>query len=119
MDMASVRKVIGFSVPPSMEREVEAMAKQEQRTKSELFREMFRVYKRFRKQRERQEDDWVETLIAEAKAEQAANPMSVEELLKESEDLARYGAAQAKKLGITPKDVNRIIYESRKRWGQA
>jgi hypothetical protein len=38
-------------------------------------------------------------LIAEAKAEQVANPISAEDMLKESNRLARYGAAQARKLG--------------------
>jgi len=57
---------------------------------------------------------WVENLIAEAKAEQAANPMSVEEMLKEDERLSRYGARQAKKLGIKPKDIDRLIHEYRR-----
>jgi hypothetical protein len=52
-------------------------------------------------------------LIEEAKAEQAKNPMSVEEMLAEDERLARYGAAQTKKLGLKPKGVNRIIHEHR------
>ena len=39
--------------------------------------------------------------------------MSVEDMLKESERLARYGAQQARKFGIKPKDVNRLIHEYR------
>ena len=119
MDMASLRKVIGFSVPPAIEREVEQIAKQEQRTKSELFREMFRVYKRFRQQRERQEANWVETLIAEAQEEQTTNPLSPAELIAELKEFAEDMSQRAKERGITGKDVNRIIHESRKRWGQA
>jgi len=42
----------------------------------------------------------VMNLIAQAKAEQAANPMSAEDMVKESGRLARYGAAQAKKPGV-------------------
>jgi hypothetical protein len=110
-----VTKVIGFSVLPAQAREVERIARAERRTKSELFREMLRVYKRYRQQREEEEKDWVMKLIQEAKDEQTKNPLNVEDLLKESEQLARYGAAQAKKLGIKPKDIDRIIYESRKR----
>jgi hypothetical protein len=34
-------------------------------------------------------------------------------MLAEDERLARYGAAQAKKLGLKPKDVNRVIHEHR------
>jgi metal-responsive CopG/Arc/MetJ family transcriptional regulator len=104
---------MGFSVPPTVVREVETLAKEERRTKSELFREMVRVYRRFREQRDRDDDRSILNLIQEAKAEQAKNPMSVEEMLAEDERLARYGAAQARKLGIKPKDVNRIIHEHR------
>ena len=117
--MGRTTKMVGFSVPPALEREVEQIAKAERRTKSELFREMLRVYKRFRKQRDEDEETWVMNLIREAQEEQAKNPMPVEEMLKEDEELARYGTAQAKKLGIKPKDINRIIYESRKRRGTA
>ncbi len=117
--MARTTQIVGFSVPPTLAQEMEQIAKAEKRTKSELFREMLRVYKRYRTQREREEDGWVMKVIREAQEEQVKNPMTVEEMLKEDEELARYGAAQAKKLGIKPKDVNRIIYESRKRWGTA
>ena len=112
--MRRTTQIMGFSVPPAVAREVETLARVERRTKSELFREMVRVYRRYRQQRDRDEDRWIMNLIAEAKAEQAQNPMSVEEMLKESDRLARYGAQQAKKLGIKPKDVNRIIHDYRK-----
>jgi len=117
--MGRITKVVAFSIPPAIGREMEQVAKQERRTKSELFREMFRVYKRFRKQREQEEDDWVMKLIHEAQEEQKTKPLSPDELVAEFKELGRYGAQQAKKLGIKPKDINRIIYESRKRWGTA
>ena len=44
--MARTTETIGFSVPPSVARQFERLAKTEQRTKSELFREMVRVYER-------------------------------------------------------------------------
>ena len=50
--MGRITKVIGFSVPPALAEEVEQVAKAERRTKSELFREMFRVYQVYRRQRE-------------------------------------------------------------------
>ena len=56
---------------------------------------------------------WVENLIAEAKAEKPANSMSIEEMLKENERLTRYGERQAKKLGIKPRDIDRLIHEYR------
>jgi hypothetical protein len=109
------RKIVGFSMSPAIADQVTELAKQERRTKSELFREMLRVYQRYLKQRRNDEERWIEDLIQEVKEEEARQPMSQEELLKESEELARYGAAQTKKLGLEHKDVNQIIYESRKR----
>lgn len=114
MGMSRTTKILGFSVPPTVVREVEILAKEERRTKSELFREMVRVYRRYRQQRDRDDDRWIMNLIADAKAEQAANSMSAEDMLKESDRLARYGATQAKKLGIKAKDVNRVIHDYRK-----
>ena len=89
MDMSRTTKIMGFSVPPTVVREVETLAKEEHRTKSELFREMVRVYRRYRQQRDRDEDRLIMGLIEEAKAEQAKNPMSEEEILAEDERLAR------------------------------
>ncbi len=116
--MNRTTKVIGFSVPPAIARQVERMAKKERRTKSELFREMVRVYedhtrKKVAQERVEFDDAWVERVIAEAKAEEAAHPMTEDEIRAEELKLARYGAAQAKKLGIKPKDVNRLIHEYR------
>jgi metal-responsive CopG/Arc/MetJ family transcriptional regulator len=112
--MARNTKILGFSVPPTVVKEVETLARQECRTKSELFREMVRVYVRYRNQREHDEEQWIARLIEETKAEQARNPMSVEAMLAESERLARDGAERAKKLGIKPKDINRLVHEYRK-----
>ena len=113
--MSRTTKIMGFSVPPTVVREVEALAKRERRTKSELFREMVRVYRRYRDQRERDEDRWILGIIEGAKAEQEKNPSSTEDTLKESDRLSRYGARQAKKLGIKPKDIDRIVHEHRAR----
>jgi hypothetical protein len=113
--MGRVTKVIGFSIPPALAEEVEQVAKAERRTKSELFREMFRVYQLYRKQREQEEERWVMDLIREAQEEQEKNPMGPEELAQELKELAREVSLQAKKRGIRQKDVNRIIDESRKR----
>jgi len=100
--MSRTTQILAFSVPPTVAKEIATLAKRERRTKSELFREMVRVYERYRAQRELDEKRWVENLIAEAKAEQAANPMSIAEMLKENDRLTRYGERQRKKLGIKP-----------------
>ena len=47
--MARTAVTIGFSVPPEMAEQIESMARREGRNKSELFRDMVRVY---REQRE-------------------------------------------------------------------
>lgn len=55
MYMARMSKMVGFTVPPEMAEELESIAREEQRTKSELFREMFRVYRNHRRQRQQNE----------------------------------------------------------------
>ncbi len=80
--MGRITKVIGFSVPTALAEEVEQVAKAERRTKSELFREMFRVYQVYRKQRAQEEERWAMDLIREAQEEQEKNPMSPRDLLK-------------------------------------
>src|SRR5689334_4518784 len=109
--MSRITETLGFSVPPSVVKQVATMAKQEGRTKSELVREMVRVYRRYRAQRDRDDERWISNLIEEANAEQTASPMSIEQMLQESQRLARYGQKQAKRLGIKAKDVSRIIHE--------
>ena len=44
--MARTAVTIGFSVPPELAADIERMAQSEGRSKSELFREMVRVYRR-------------------------------------------------------------------------
>jgi hypothetical protein len=115
--MSRTSKILGFSVPPTVVKEVEILAKEERRTKSELFREMVRVYKRFRVERDRDEMRWVANIVQQAKAEQAEKPLTVAELLRESERLSRSGSQRAKKLGIKtdPKSITHIIHERRKK----
>ena len=117
MATASTMKHVGFTVPPPMEEELEQMAKEEHRTKSELFREMVRVYRSYRKKRPEPEidEEWVMQVIREAQEEEKRNPMTDEEAMAISEELMRYGAQQAKKMGITLEDVDRIIHEERAR----
>lgn len=55
MHMARMSKMVGFTVPVAMAEELEMIAREEQRTKSELFREMFRVYRTHRQRRQDEE----------------------------------------------------------------
>jgi hypothetical protein len=121
MSTAPTMKHVGFTVPPPMEEELEQMAKEEHRTKSELFREMVRVYRSYRKKHPEPEidEEWVMQVLREAQEEEKRNPMTDEEFLREFRELAQYGAGQAKKMGIDVDDdevVNRIVHEERARW---
>src|SRR5437764_12497394 len=94
-------KHVGFTVPPPMEKELEQMAKEEHRTKSETFREMVRFYRTYRKRFERIEDErferMIDEIIAEAIQAQEAgrSRMTDEETEKMDQELLNYGAAQA------------------------
>lgn len=113
MEMGRTTKVVGFSVPPVLAAELERIAQEEHRTKSELFREMIRVYQKYRQQRDRDTGDWVAALIQEAQEEQALHPMSMEDMLREEAELAAYGEAQTKKLGLKYRDIDRLIHDFR------
>ena len=115
MTTAPTMKHVGFTVPPPMEEELEQMAKEEHRTKSELFREMVRVYRSYRKRHPEPEidDEWVMQVLREAQEEEKRNPMTRAEFLRLEDELMRYGANQAKKMGIKLEDVDRIIREER------
>jgi benzoyl-CoA reductase/2-hydroxyglutaryl-CoA dehydratase subunit BcrC/BadD/HgdB len=117
MATAPTMKHVGFTVPPPMEEELEQMAKEEHRTKSELFREMVRVYRSYRKKHPEPgpgiDDEWVMQVIWEAQEEQERNPMTPDELVAKFKELAREGGERAKQLGITEEDIDTIIREER------
>jgi hypothetical protein len=94
------------------------VAQEERRTKSELFREMFRFYTTYRHQLHKAEEERFQRMIDEAIAEgqrEKENPtMTQEEIDKLEQELLRYGEQQAKRQGIAEKDVDRIVYARRK-----
>jgi hypothetical protein len=123
MSTAHTMKNVGFTVPPAMAEEIDRMAHEEHRTKSEFFRRMFTLYRTYREQLEQAEEEQFERMIDEAIAEglrEKEHPtMTTEEILRESKSLAEYGARQAQKLGIDVDDdevINRIVHEERARW---
>jgi metal-responsive CopG/Arc/MetJ family transcriptional regulator len=124
MSTARTMKHVGFTVPPSMAEEIDRMAHEEHRTKSELFREMMRVYRMYHKQLEKAEEEqfqrMVDGVIAEAlKAqEEGRSLMTDEEAEKMEQELMRYGAEQGRKTGINVEDdeeINRMIRNVRAR----
>jgi hypothetical protein len=108
-------KHVGFTLPSPMEKEFDRIATEEHRTKSELFREMFRVYRSYRKRQPEPEidDEWVMQVIAEAQEEQRRNPMTPDKLVAEFKELAREGGERARQLGIKEEDIDRLIHEHR------
>ena len=68
--MARTTKVVGFTVPFSMAEEFDRLAQEEQRTKSELFREMFRVYRSYRHEVAQADKKRVKHLAKEAVREE-------------------------------------------------
>jgi hypothetical protein len=119
MTMSRISKNLGFTVPPALADEFEQVAREEQSTKSELFRRIFRFYQASRKSRAAQADDfdaWVERAIFEAVEEKAAAPLRREDLRARDEQLLRYGAERAAAAGIDGDDeeaINRVIYADR------
>lgn len=111
--MARMSKMVGFTVPPAMADELERMADEEQRTKSELFREMFRLYRNYRQQRRQQEEASLDRLIVQALEEARVSPRTEAEVVASMRETARYGTERAKALGLTELDVDRIVYEER------
>ncbi len=111
-NMASrTTKIIGFSVPAEIARGVEELARKERKTKSELFRQMVSIYRRYARLSEALELAAIETLIREANR---GSKRSAEAEVKEFRRLQRYGQQAAKKLGIkTDADVNRLVEEFR------
>jgi carboxylesterase type B len=118
MTMTRTTKMIGFSVPPAIAEEVEQVAEEERRTKSELFREMFRLYQTYRHQLRQVEEEqfqrMIDEAIAEGQREKESPTMTKEQINKLEAQLLRYGESQAKRLGIAEKDVDRIVYARRK-----
>ncbi len=115
--MTRTVKNIGFTIPPAMAEEFERLAKEERRTKSEMFREMFRLYRTYRKQRTEEEakrfQQLIDQAIGEAETEKKTKPKAPEDLAKETTRLQVSLEARAKRLGITKEDMDTMVYEGR------
>ena len=123
MLMSRISKNIAFTVPPVMADEFEWLAREEQSTKSELFRRIFRYYQASRKSPKKRTPDidtnfdaWVEHIIFEA----VENPASDKELFEIDEEVLAYGAERARAVGVTSEEqVIDIIHEERQKNRQA
>jgi metal-responsive CopG/Arc/MetJ family transcriptional regulator len=112
--MSRMTKVIGFSVPPEIFCVIQSLADSEGKSKSELFREMIRVYLLFRDRRLRDETHWIDEIIEQAREEKRQKGFILNEEQKELKRLQRYGALKAKQLGIkSDKDIERMMHEAK------
>ncbi len=76
------RVAMTISVPPDIAKEYNAIAKTKGETKSQLFREIFNLYRQ-----EKMEDEFLK--------------------------LQRYGMKKAKEMGLTERDIERLVFEGR------
>jgi hypothetical protein len=76
------RVVMTLSLPPDTAKEYRKIAKAKGESGSQLFREMFDLYKR-------------------------------QKLIDEFAELQQYGARKAKKLNITEKEIEKLVFEGR------
>ena len=103
-------KRISVTLPSAMARDAKRLAKREARSVSAVMRDALAQYQKSHEIPDELTDEWIMQLFAEAKA----NPMTPEEIEAEEKHLARYGARQAKNLGIkSDEDIVRIIHEFR------
>ncbi len=104
-------QVIGFSVPRDTAKLMDTIAKKEQRTKSELFREMFRVWSIYRKREDRMWDEQIADIIDEVNAEKTAGKTtSVQEVSSEFDELSGVLAANINKQGYSKKKLAEMGY---------
>jgi hypothetical protein len=102
-----------FSIPPAFLRKAAKIAREEHLTPPQLLNDMLDVYQQHRKQQKPYDEAWAMNVIQEAQEEERRHPMTLEELKREDADLRRYGVAQAKKLGLKAKDIDRLLQERR------
>lgn len=112
--MSRTTKVIGFSVPPETFRVLQSLADSEGKSKSEIFREMIRVYLLFRERKLRDETHWVDEIIEQTREEKHQKGFVLQEEQRELKKLQRYGSQKAKKRGIkSDEDIERMMHEAR------
>jgi hypothetical protein len=125
--MTRISKNIAFTVPKAMAEEFAQLASEEQSTKSEMFRRIFRFYQASKQPPQQQQPDvasdfdaWVGRVIFDAAEEEQNQPMDDKALCELDEKLLSYGAERAKSLGITSEaQINEIIHKERQKRRQA
>lgn len=107
--MSRTTETSDFSIPPAFLRKAAKIAKEEHLTPPQLLNDMLDVYQKHRQRQKPYDEAWALNVMQEALEEERLHPMTPEELKREDEELRRYGVAQAKKLGLKSKDIDRLL----------
>lgn len=105
-------KVIGFSVPTTYAKRVDAFARRERRTKRSIFESMVDLYEETICKREQLLRN-LDTAIQETLREREQESFDGEQWMTEWKKLARYGSKRAQILGITEREIDAVAYEGR------
>lgn len=110
--MSRTYKTVGFSIPPAIAERIERTAVARNMTRSELFREMFRVWER-ETRLDPDSDEAILKLAAEEKEKERLNPTTVEERLREFEEIRRNLLERAHSLGLSVTEDGEILEKER------
>ncbi len=110
--MSRTYKTVGFSIPPAIAERIERTAVARNMTRSELFREMFRVWER-ETRLDPDSDEAILKLAAEEKEKERLNPTTVEERLREFEEIRRNLLERAQSLGLSVTEDGEILEKER------
>ena len=108
MSMARTYKTVGFSLPPRIVERIEEATKTRNMTKSELFREMFRVWDR-EDQRKANADEELIAYFAKVKEEARKNPTPLEVDMEFYKEIGNDLQRRAKERGLVVTDDGEII----------
>lgn len=106
--MARTYKTVGFSIPPTIAERIERTAKARNMTRSELFREMFRVWEKDALL-DPDSDEAILKLAAEEKEKERLNPTSMEDDIRFFTALREDLQRRAKERGLTVTEDGEIV----------
>ncbi len=108
MRVARTYKTVGFSIPPAIAERIEQTAMARNMTRSELFREMFRVWER-ETRLDPDSDEAILRMAAEEKEKERRNPTAVEDDMRFFTALREDLQKRAKERGLTVTENGEIV----------
>lgn len=112
MSVARQYKTLGFSVPPTMAARIDKIVRERQFTRSEFFREMFRLWEKENRP-DPDSDEAIMRLFAEVKEEERRNPTPLEESLRSFEEMRQDLQHRAKVLSLEVTEDGEILEKAR------